>query len=128
MFAHKVIAEVLERENKINIFMLNRLNCWSFFNSFAQGGLFCENAILCWFTGNIFFCELRHINTVELQMEVTKFLHRCEKLGASSAAALAVPTLFGNNQMKMEVACKVMLEGKNIEEGFGIAFRVLQVE
>ncbi|KAJ6667217.1 hypothetical protein lerEdw1_017195 [Lerista edwardsae] len=68
----------------------------------------------------------RHLNTVELQMEVTKFLHRCEKLGASPAAGLAVPTLFGNNQMKMEVACKVMLEGKNIEEGFGIAFRVLQ--
>ncbi|XP_062973637.1 zinc finger FYVE domain-containing protein 26 [Elgaria multicarinata webbii] len=68
----------------------------------------------------------RHINTVELQMEVTKFLHQCEKLGASSVAATSVPTLFGNNQMKMEVACKVMLEGKNIEEGFGIAFRVLQ--
>uniref|UniRef100_A0A8D2LXZ9 Zinc finger FYVE domain-containing protein 26 n=1 Tax=Varanus komodoensis TaxID=61221 RepID=A0A8D2LXZ9_VARKO len=68
----------------------------------------------------------RHINTVELQMEVTKFLYQCEKSGASSTDALSVPTLFGNNQMKMEVACKVMLEGKNIEEGFGIAFRVLQ--
>uniref|UniRef100_A0A8D0BRZ1 Zinc finger FYVE domain-containing protein 26 n=1 Tax=Salvator merianae TaxID=96440 RepID=A0A8D0BRZ1_SALMN len=69
----------------------------------------------------------RHINTVELQMEVTKFLHRCEKLGTPTVAILPLPTLFGNNQMKMEVACKVMLEGKNIEEGFGIAFRVLQV-
>uniref|UniRef100_A0A8C6XPT5 Zinc finger FYVE domain-containing protein 26 n=1 Tax=Naja naja TaxID=35670 RepID=A0A8C6XPT5_NAJNA len=68
----------------------------------------------------------RHINTVELQMEVTKFLHRCEKSGSLSAGDLPVPTLFGNNQMKIEVACKVMLEGKNIEEGFGIAFRILQ--
>nr|XP_020655714.1 zinc finger FYVE domain-containing protein 26 [Pogona vitticeps] len=68
----------------------------------------------------------RHINTVELQMEVTKFLHRCEKAGASSVPVSTVPTLFGNTQMKIEVACKVMLEGKNIEEGFGIAFRVLQ--
>ncbi|XP_061467048.1 zinc finger FYVE domain-containing protein 26 isoform X2 [Rhineura floridana] len=68
----------------------------------------------------------RHINTVELQLEVTRFLHQCEKLGASPVAVLSVPTLFGNNQMKMDVACKVMLEGKNIEEGFGIAFRVLQ--
>ncbi|XP_032083490.1 zinc finger FYVE domain-containing protein 26 isoform X2 [Thamnophis elegans] len=68
----------------------------------------------------------RHINTVELQMEVTKFLHRCEKSGTLSVGDLPVPTLFGNNQMKIEVACKVMLEGKNIEEGFGISFRILQ--
>ncbi|XP_025940334.1 zinc finger FYVE domain-containing protein 26 isoform X2 [Apteryx rowi] len=68
----------------------------------------------------------RHINTVELQMEVTKFLHRCESSGTSQMADSSLPTLFGNNNMKMDVACKVMLEGKNIEEGFGIAFRVLQ--
>ncbi|XP_013915694.1 PREDICTED: zinc finger FYVE domain-containing protein 26 [Thamnophis sirtalis] len=68
----------------------------------------------------------RHINTVELQMEVTKFLHRCEKSGTLSVGDLPVPTLFGNNQMKIEVVCKVMLEGKNIEEGFGISFRILQ--
>ncbi|XP_068802326.1 zinc finger FYVE domain-containing protein 26 isoform X3 [Struthio camelus] len=68
----------------------------------------------------------RHINTVELQMEVTKFLHRCESSGTSQMTDSSLPTLFGNNNMKMDVACKVMLEGKNIEEGFGIAFRVLQ--
>ncbi|XP_065610514.1 zinc finger FYVE domain-containing protein 26 isoform X4 [Cyrtonyx montezumae] len=68
----------------------------------------------------------RHINTVDLQMEVTKFLHRCEISGSSQMTDSSLPTLFGNNNMKMEVACKVMLEGKNVEEGFGIAFRVLQ--
>uniref|UniRef100_A0A452HER2 Zinc finger FYVE domain-containing protein 26 n=1 Tax=Gopherus agassizii TaxID=38772 RepID=A0A452HER2_9SAUR len=68
----------------------------------------------------------RHINTVELQMEVTKFLHRCESSGTSPITGSNLPTLFGNNHMKMDVAGKVMLEGKNIEEGFGIAFRVLQ--
>uniref|UniRef100_A0A803YJM2 Zinc finger FYVE domain-containing protein 26 n=1 Tax=Meleagris gallopavo TaxID=9103 RepID=A0A803YJM2_MELGA len=68
----------------------------------------------------------RHINTVDLQMEVTKFLHRCETSGSSQMAGSSLPTLFGNNNMKMDVACKVMLEGKNVEEGFGIAFRVLQ--
>uniref|UniRef100_A0A674IT23 Zinc finger FYVE domain-containing protein 26 n=1 Tax=Terrapene triunguis TaxID=2587831 RepID=A0A674IT23_9SAUR len=68
----------------------------------------------------------RHINTVELQMEVTKFLHRCESSGTSQITGSTLPTLFGNNHMKMDVAGKVMLEGKNIEEGFGIAFRVLQ--
>ncbi|KAJ7399374.1 zinc finger FYVE domain-containing protein 26 isoform X1 [Pitangus sulphuratus] len=69
----------------------------------------------------------RHINTVDLQMEVTKFLHQCESSGTSQmTGGSSLPTLFGNNNMKMDVACKVILEGKNIEEGFGIAFRVLQ--
>uniref|UniRef100_A0A670Z2X0 Zinc finger FYVE domain-containing protein 26 n=1 Tax=Pseudonaja textilis TaxID=8673 RepID=A0A670Z2X0_PSETE len=48
----------------------------------------------------------RHISTVELQMEVTKFLHRCEKSGSLPVGNLPVSTLFGNNQMKIEVACK----------------------
>ncbi|XP_043842321.1 zinc finger FYVE domain-containing protein 26 [Dromiciops gliroides] len=68
----------------------------------------------------------RHMNTVALQLEVTRFLHRCETAGTSQITALPLPTLFGNNHMKMDVACKVMLGGKNVEDGFGIAFRVLQ--
>lgn len=68
----------------------------------------------------------RHMNTLQLQMEVTRFLHRCESAGTSQVTTLPLPTLFGNNHMKMEVACKVMLGGKNVEDGFGIAFRVLQ--
>ncbi|XP_061825020.1 zinc finger FYVE domain-containing protein 26 isoform X2 [Nerophis lumbriciformis] len=66
----------------------------------------------------------RHMNTIELQLEVTRFLHRCE--AASPAGSGPLPTLFGGNPMKAEVACKVMLGGKNIEEGFGIAYRVIQ--
>ncbi|XP_068933883.1 zinc finger FYVE domain-containing protein 26 isoform X2 [Petaurus breviceps papuanus] len=68
----------------------------------------------------------RHMNTVGLQLEVTRFLHQCENAGTSQITALPLPTLFGNNNMKMDVACKVMLGGKNVEDGFGIAFRVLQ--
>ncbi|XP_052041534.1 zinc finger FYVE domain-containing protein 26 [Apodemus sylvaticus] len=68
----------------------------------------------------------RHMNTLQLQMEVTRFLHRCESAGTSRITTLPLPTLFGNNHMKMEVACQVMLGGKNVEDGFGIAFRVLQ--
>ncbi|XP_076978925.1 zinc finger FYVE domain-containing protein 26 [Tamandua tetradactyla] len=68
----------------------------------------------------------RHINTLQLQMEVTRFLHRCESAGTSQISTLPLPTLFGNNHMKMDVACKVMLGGKNVEDGFGMAFRVLQ--
>ncbi|PNI83939.1 ZFYVE26 isoform 7 [Pan troglodytes] len=68
----------------------------------------------------------RHMNTLQLQMEVTRFLHRCESAGTSQITTLPLPTLFGNNHVKMDVACKVMLGGKNVEDGFGIAFRVLQ--
>ncbi|XP_061156343.1 zinc finger FYVE domain-containing protein 26 isoform X1 [Syngnathus typhle] len=66
----------------------------------------------------------RHMNTIELQLEVTRFLHRREMPPAAGAGP--PPTLFGGSPMKVEVACKVMLGGKNIEEGFGIAYRVIQ--
>ncbi|XP_054470599.1 zinc finger FYVE domain-containing protein 26 isoform X2 [Anoplopoma fimbria] len=79
----------------------------------------------------------RHMNTIELQLEVTRFLHRCETAASSKAPKTSTPspkspgsssppTLFGGSPMKVEVACKVMLGGKNIEEGFGIAYRVIQ--
>ncbi|KAM8915638.1 zinc finger FYVE domain-containing protein 26 isoform 3-T6 [Spinachia spinachia] len=79
----------------------------------------------------------RHMNTIELQLEVTRFLQRCEAASSSKATknstssskspgSSAPPTLFGGSSMKVEVACKVMLGGKNIEEGFGIAYRVIQ--
>ncbi|XP_077416207.1 zinc finger FYVE domain-containing protein 26 [Vanacampus margaritifer] len=66
----------------------------------------------------------RHMNTIELQLEVTRFLHRRETPAAAGSGS--PPTLFGGSAMKVEVACKVMLGGKNIEEGFGIAYRVIQ--
>ncbi|XP_043930003.1 zinc finger FYVE domain-containing protein 26 [Protopterus annectens] len=68
----------------------------------------------------------RHINTIELQIEVTRFLQRCESSGNTRNITFTPATLFGSNQMKEDVACKVMLGGKNIEEGFGIAFRIIQ--
>ncbi|XP_077477383.1 zinc finger FYVE domain-containing protein 26 [Stigmatopora argus] len=67
----------------------------------------------------------RHMNTIELQLEVTRFLHRRETPPAAGGSG-APPTLFGGSAVKAEVACKVMLGGKNVEEGFGIAYRVIQ--
>ncbi|XP_072314504.1 zinc finger FYVE domain-containing protein 26 [Eucyclogobius newberryi] len=74
----------------------------------------------------------RHMNTIELQLEVTRFLHRCETKTQQTSTLAAKsgphspPTLFGGSVMKIDVACKVMLGGKNVEEGFGIAYRVIQ--
>ncbi|KAM5130049.1 zinc finger FYVE domain-containing protein 26 [Mantella aurantiaca] len=68
----------------------------------------------------------RHINTIELQMEITKFLQRCENVEISQGHTKPPPTLFGHNTMIINVASRVILGGKNVEEGFGIAFRVIQ--
>ncbi|XP_056403074.1 zinc finger FYVE domain-containing protein 26 [Hyla sarda] len=68
----------------------------------------------------------RHINTVELQMEITKFLQRCESLQTGQEYDKPPPTLFGHSAMMIDVASRVILGGKNVEEGFGIAFRVIQ--
>uniref|UniRef100_A0A8C4WVC4 Zinc finger FYVE domain-containing protein 26 n=1 Tax=Eptatretus burgeri TaxID=7764 RepID=A0A8C4WVC4_EPTBU len=66
----------------------------------------------------------KNISTIDLQVEVTKFLKQYETLSESSS--MPPHTLFGNNNVKCDVACKVMLSGVNVEEGFGIAFRILQ--
>ncbi|XP_053553819.1 zinc finger FYVE domain-containing protein 26 [Bombina bombina] len=68
----------------------------------------------------------RHINTVELQLEVTRFLQRCEASGTTQISDEPPPTLFGHSSKMIDVACRVILGGKNVIEGFGIAFRVIQ--
>lgn len=65
------------------------------------------------------FCSIRHMNTIELQLEVTRFLHRCETAASakSSQASTASsksgspPTLFGGSPMKVDVACRVRFSG-----------------
>ncbi|OAD56884.1 Zinc finger FYVE domain-containing protein 26 like protein [Eufriesea mexicana] len=82
----------------------------------------------------------KHINTICRQMEITKFLANCEKEGRApiqflslfpekdynDSSNLEVPTLFGNQQQKIDIAVLAILCGRNIEEGFGIAFRIMQ--
>lgn len=67
------------------------------------------------FVSFFFFFSFRHMNTIELQLEVTRFLHRCENAASSKApqtnpsSPSSLPTLFGGSPMKVEVACKVRL-------------------
>ncbi|CAD1469498.1 unnamed protein product, partial [Heterotrigona itama] len=82
----------------------------------------------------------KHINTISRQMEITKFLTNCEKEGRApiqflilfpkkdfnSSSNLEIPTLFGDQQQKINLAVLAILCGQNIEEGFGIAFRIMQ--
>jgi zinc finger FYVE domain-containing protein 26 len=84
-----------------------------------------------------------HLSTILRQIEVTKFLHSCEleqrhvmdlipellqPLQSSGildtrVSSSSVPTLFGSNMERVQLAVLVILCGKNVEEGFGLAFR-----
>lgn len=82
----------------------------------------------------------RHINTICRQTEIAKFLANCEKEGRTTTEFLnlfpdtdndnsqtaRVPTLFGNQQEKIHLAVLAILCGRDIGEGFGIAFRIIQ--
>ncbi|XP_066995944.2 uncharacterized protein Sptz [Anabrus simplex] len=79
----------------------------------------------------------RHINTILRQIEVTKFLSTCEQqqrpvleilrdLFPDSADAQHIPTLFGKSMERGQLAVLAILCGKNVEEGFGIAVRIIQ--
>lgn len=82
----------------------------------------------------------KHINSISRQMEITKFLANCEKEGrapihflsmfpkkdSNNSSNLEIPTLFGDQQQKIDLAVLAILCGRNIEEGFGIAFRIIQ--
>ncbi|XP_076637977.1 zinc finger FYVE-type containing 26 spastizin [Colletes latitarsis] len=82
----------------------------------------------------------KHINTICRQMEIAKYLATCEKEGRSpiqffnlfpgkdcdNGHAIELPTLFGNQQQKIDLTVLAILCGRNVEEGFGIAFRIMQ--
>lgn len=82
----------------------------------------------------------KHINTISRQLEVVKFLSRAEKEGrlvrpylqhllnmdTENARCNQLPSLFGNQEQKMQLAVLTILCGRDTEEGFGIAFRIMQ--
>lgn len=82
----------------------------------------------------------RHINTICRQTEIAKFLASCEREERAAAEFLSLfpdvdidstrtrqlPTLFGDQQEKIHLAVLAILCGRDIEEGFGIAFRIMQ--
>lgn len=73
----------------------------------------------------------RHMNTIWRQLEVAKFLGACESEGKPVLGLFPdqiqkeseVPTLFDGNPQKILLASLMIICGKNVPEGFGIAFR-----
>ncbi|XP_022094724.1 zinc finger FYVE domain-containing protein 26-like isoform X2 [Acanthaster planci] len=77
-----------------------------------------------------------HMNTISQQIEVTKLLHRMASSGKSSLLGSSqgaepgrgeqLPTLFGNSKVKAEVAYRVLLAGPSVNDGFLMAFQIIQ--
>ncbi|XP_055923845.1 zinc finger FYVE domain-containing protein 26 homolog [Eupeodes corollae] len=81
-----------------------------------------------------------HINTLLRQMDVAKFLAQCEDEQPMENGMLiteyilkqiridthSLPTLFDSPQAKIQICILILLSGKNIEEGFGLAYRIIQ--
>uniref|UniRef100_A0A131YW54 Zinc finger FYVE domain-containing protein 26 n=1 Tax=Rhipicephalus appendiculatus TaxID=34631 RepID=A0A131YW54_RHIAP len=75
----------------------------------------------------------RNVSMVNMQIDITRFLNaretEQEKLllpRQKDSADGVVPTLFGDMAMKRDLACLVLVNGRNVEEGFGLAFRIIQ--
>ncbi|EDW29212.1 GL18532 [Drosophila persimilis] len=83
-----------------------------------------------------------HINTIRRQMEVAKFLSQCEREQSPDEQPLrtlqilkqirlessrtTLPTLFEGAADRIQLCILVLLCGKNIDEGFGLAYGIIQ--
>ncbi|CAH0552131.1 unnamed protein product [Brassicogethes aeneus] len=81
-----------------------------------------------------------HINTIWRQIEIVKFLSDCENNEFKPVKLLAsifyqeddlkkkvkLPTLFGTTSEKVCLAVLAIVSGKNVEDGFDIALRIIE--
>ncbi|XP_022231662.2 LOW QUALITY PROTEIN: zinc finger FYVE domain-containing protein 26 homolog [Drosophila obscura] len=83
-----------------------------------------------------------HINTIRRQMEVAKFLSQCEREQPADVQPLrtlkilkqirlessrgTLPTLFEGVADRIQLCILVLLCGKNIDEGFGLVYGIIQ--
>jgi zinc finger FYVE domain-containing protein 26 len=86
-----------------------------------------------------------HLRTILQQIEVTRFFNSCEAvqhhvmdlipellhvlqtsaIPGTKLQTRSVPTLFGPNTECAQVAALAILCGRDVEEGFGLAFRLV---
>ncbi|KAI8044157.1 zinc finger FYVE domain-containing protein 26 homolog [Drosophila gunungcola] len=82
-----------------------------------------------------------HINTIRRQLEVAKFLAQCEQEQAPNKALKTIqalkqirlessrgtlPTLFEGATDRIQLCILILMCGKNIDEGFGLAYGIMQ--
>ncbi|XP_049845454.1 zinc finger FYVE domain-containing protein 26 isoform X2 [Schistocerca gregaria] len=76
---------------------------------------------------------LRHIKTIERQLEITRFLHKCECDGrpvplfvaAILGSGSSPPLLFGSSTERCQLAALLLLASPTIEEVFSLAQRII---
>jgi zinc finger FYVE domain-containing protein 26 len=67
-----------------------------------------------------------YLNAINLQIEVTKFINNCMKLKQELIYTYKTATLFGNNDVKIDLCCLILLCGQSVQEGFGFVIRIIQ--
>ncbi|XP_017008563.2 zinc finger FYVE domain-containing protein 26 homolog [Drosophila takahashii] len=82
-----------------------------------------------------------HINTIRRQLEVAKFLAKCEREQAPDeplrtmqtlkqirleSSRGTLPTLFEGAADRIQLCILILMCGKNIDEGFGLAYGIMQ--
>ncbi|XP_067681511.1 uncharacterized protein [Haliotis asinina] len=79
----------------------------------------------------------KHIRTIALQIEVTKFLEQCLTNQEAESTALAasyvvesqacnLPTMFGNSKARADLVSMILLSGNDISVSFDLAVRIIQ--
>ncbi|KAF5271758.1 hypothetical protein FQA39_LY08081 [Lamprigera yunnana] len=86
----------------------------------------------------------KHINTISRQIEIAKFLADCEssatpvlqilpeilpfideEASTKHINRIKIPTLFGTYYERVQLAVLAIVCGNNVEDGFGIAYRII---
>ena len=69
-----------------------------------------------------------YIDNLDAVLTSTKsFSSPTSPASAQSAATLELPSLFGSTRKKKDVVHLVLVSGNNVNDGFGLAFRIIQV-
>lgn len=66
------------------------------------------------------------LKAINLQIEVTKFINTCISSKPEIVSQHKTPTLFSNNDTKINLCCLTLQCGKSIQEGFGFVIRIIQ--
>lgn len=62
-----------------------------------------------------------YLNAINLQIEITKFLSN-----TNHGKKVEALTVFGNNEIKVNICCKILLAGETIQDGFGFVIRIIE--